>query len=768
MSSPVKSVYSSSACNRSPNVLDWNKNNIICYGSCNGIELYKYEKGSGGSHLQTLVGHKKIVTSVHWIKKSDNSFENELISTSADSSAVIWTSYGLEFSLSSSLTGHSNVVRNATGIYLSEGTNNDLLIATVSMDSSLKLWTRRHNTVTCTQTISFNNGFGLDVKFAVLNYGSDLIMLVGADDAKIHIFVQNNLGQFTAAAKLDGHADWIQSLDIAKDPNDTSAVMLASASQDYHIRIWKISTILSEVPEQDLEASRLLKTDEILFAGDTGQTYCVTLESILPHENWVYSARWFCNKNMSDTGEENVLLLLLTASMDKTMIIWEASTSTSLWMEKVCVGEVGGNTLGFYGGVFSPCGEIIVGHGFQGAIHVWEFHKEEGSWQPGFPFGGHYSSVQDIDWDPDGEYLLSCSYDQTTRLHAPYVNNGKISWHEISRPQIHGYDMVCLSVLDRFRFVSGGDEKVLRVFEAPRNFAETLEKIAKVDTSVYLKNKLAEGATVPSLGLSNKAVFQQDLEKANPCDQGGSNRNFKDLYPDVYYTPTHLTAPPTEETLLQNTLWPEVQKLYGHPYEVFTVTSNHSKTLIASACKASKVEHAGIILWSTSTWRQVATLLFHNLTVTQMEFSPDDKYLLSVSRDRMWAVYCHFPHESPPYRKIASLDKKSGVHSRIIWSCSWSFDSLYFVTASRDRKVAVWEKNNSSEGISISLCLQPLEVEDSATAVTFAPCFTLNNKYLIAIGLENGCIVLTSWNSIEGWSIFRRLQQNIAHHLTIN
>lgn len=44
-------------------------------------------------------------------------------------------------------------------------------------------------------------------------------------------------------------------------------------------------------------------------------------------------------------------------------------------------------------------------------------------------------------------------------------------------------------------------------------------------------------------------------------------------------------APPTEEMLIQNTLWPEVQKLYGHPYEVFTVAANNSGTLIASACK---------------------------------------------------------------------------------------------------------------------------------------------------------------------------------------
>ena len=38
---------------------------------------------------------------------------------------------------------------------------------------------------------------------------------------------------------------------------------------------------------------------------------------------------------------------------------------------QVRVGEVGGTTLGFYGGVFSPDGRSILGHGYQGGFHLW-------------------------------------------------------------------------------------------------------------------------------------------------------------------------------------------------------------------------------------------------------------------------------------------------------------------------------------------------------------------------------------------------------------
>lgn len=55
--------------------------------------------------------------------------------------------------------------------------------------------------------------------------------------------------------------------------------------------------------------------------------------------------------------------------------------------------------------------------------------------------------------------------------------------------------------------------------------------------------------------------------------------------------------------------------------------------------QASKAEHAAILLWSTSTWKQLQALPCHSLTVTQMAFSPDSRLLLAVSRDRTWSLW---------------------------------------------------------------------------------------------------------------------------------
>jgi elongator complex protein 2 len=48
---------------------------------------------------------------------------------------------------------------------------------------------------------------------------------------------------------------------------------------------------------------------------------------------------------------------------------------------------------------------------------------------------------------------------------------------EIARPQIHGYDLTCLTPISGDRLVSGAEEKVVRIFEAPTLFHDVLAAI---------------------------------------------------------------------------------------------------------------------------------------------------------------------------------------------------------------------------------------------------------------------------------------------------
>ena len=78
--------------------------------------------------------------------------------------------------------------------------------------------------------------------------------------------------------------------------------------------------------------------------------------------------------------------------------------------------------------------------------------------------------------------------------------------------------------------------------------------------------------------------------------------------------PVFITRPPFEEELLQSTLWPEIQKLYGHGNYTFCVTSSPSGDLLATAVRAkSDPEQATIRLWDTNTWK-VFQLLTNSLS----------------------------------------------------------------------------------------------------------------------------------------------------------
>ena len=57
-----------------------------------------------------------------------------------------------------------------------------------------------------------------------------------------------------------------------------------------------------------------------------------------------------------------------------------------------------------------------------------------------------------------------------------------MTWHELARPQVHGYDMACIAVLSRYRFASGAEEKVIRAFQAPVNFVNNFHRICKIQS----------------------------------------------------------------------------------------------------------------------------------------------------------------------------------------------------------------------------------------------------------------------------------------------
>ncbi|XP_028908873.1 elongator complex protein 2 isoform X1 [Ornithorhynchus anatinus] len=755
---------------------------LLALATCRSVVLYEPQIGVV---VGTLNGHTDRVNCVQWVHRKDGTPETELVSGGSDKQLILWELQNNQLVNVVHFKGHSDAVCAIDAVYQKGGPGEEfkLLIVSAASDSTVRIWCKDGSEAKCLQTLQFGQGFILDVSLSFLP-GTDVpILACGGDDSKIILYVQQS-GQFQKTILLDGHDDWIKGVEWADCDGN---LFLASCAQDCLIRIWKlyIKSASSEIRGDDV-----LKLKESTFTlknENAEKTFAIALETVLAgHENWVNAVHW--QPAGYKDGRMQQQLRLLSASMDKTMILWAPDEESGLWLEQVRVGEVGGNTLGFYDCQFSPDASMILAHAFHGALHLWKQNAAKPrEWTPGIVISGHFNSVQDLMWDPEGEFIITVGTDQTTRLFAPWKRNkqAQVTWHELARPQVHGFDMKCLAMIGRFQFVTGADEKVLRVFAAPRNFVENFHNITGLLVGEQLCKPdmgLPECATVPALGLSNKAIFREDIASQSDDEEeifiSGYNQ-----YRQINFQTFSLTEPPTEDHLLQNTLWPEVQKLYGHGYEMFCVACNNSNTVVASACKAAKKEHAAIILWNTTSWKQLQSLVFHSLTVTQLAFSPDDKFLLAVSRDRNWSLWKKLDETSSQSESTFSLyactNKNTTGHSRIIWSCDWSPDSKYFFTGSRDKKVIVWgtcsadalSGDKGSEGL--GPCSSVLDAGDAVTALSVNRTCTLEGRDIVAVGLECGKILVYTWKAtdqkspLNDWIKCVETNQSQSHTLTV-
>jgi elongator complex protein 2 len=512
------------------------------------------------------------------------------------------------------------------------------------------------------------------------------------DIIQLYVLDSEKSSDFKLQATLSGHEGWIRSLEFTQESFDPhSDLILSSASQDKYIRLWRIHQG-KELPVAAASADpsmgafmpgKSLSNRAHRFHAQ-GLDFSATFEALLfGHEDWIYSTKWRA------VGKR---LQLLSASADNSLAIWEPDAATGVWVIIARMGEISsekgsttatGSTGGFWTGLWSPAGETVVCLGRTGSWRLWDYHGPEDRWIQSVGISGHTQAVTGIAWAKDGSYLLSTSADQTTRLHARWQRAGRSSWHEMARPQIHGYDLNCIDALGSSQFVSGADEKLLRVFREPKAVANLLEALCGISGGEI--EDMPDAANMPVLGLSNKAIEAGDEGEGaiDAATAGTSTAALVTADPSAIPKATlEITHPPLEDQLSRHTLWPETEKLYGHGYEISALASSHDGTLVATACKASSIDHAVIRLFETRTWHEVKPpLMAHALTIARLRFSRDDGRLLSIGRDRQWAVFQRGESESgggsgvdpPPYTLLAK-DPKG--HARMILDAAWAPSGL--------------------------------------------------------------------------------------------
>lgn len=722
--------------NKQAYVADYNQENgEVAFGASNNVALWNPLSTSHKGVHDTLKQHTKEVIGVKFIQGTPY-----FVSVAEDGLICVWKKGANKYDLHQKIEFHTHSVTCLTVF-------GDYMFATGSADGYIALWGLDKDPQEFKQLHSFKvkfNYYPLTLAIQDVDNAGNHILAVGGTTSQLLIYAfqyeNNAISGFEQSAVMTGHEDWIKSLSFVTLDKHKS-YLLASGCQDRYIRLWKLrlNDTIDDSDEDELKLT-LLSNKQYKFDLKGGRAAFNFEALIMGHDDWITGLQWHPSYT-NDIGEKK--LQLLSSSADTGLMVWEMDEDSGIWC---CVNRLGelsikgastatGSSGGFWSCLWfydkSSGSQYILANGKTGSFRVYRSIDEEAkTFESTLGITGPIKEVTDLVWAKSGDYFTATSLDQTARLFAPWARNRQHrTWHEFARPQIHGYDMICIDNITSTKYVSGGDEKILRVFEMTNSINKLLKNLCDINIDIDTANeRLPEAASLPVLGLSNKAG--NDTEEADKPEE--------EEVEETEDTLGSLEIPPLEDHLQRYTLFPEIEKLYGHGYEITCCATSPSGTLIASACRSNSAKHAVIRLFNVSKDLQQCeeTLPGHTLTITSLEFSPDGQYLLSVSRDRSFVLWKVTNEEEGKFELVQIKEK---AHTRIIWDCSW-VQNNYFVTGSRDKQVKLWEVKDKVVELASSI-----KLTDAITSVASYQAHLLNgNRAIVAVGLESGGIQILS------------------------
>lgn len=720
--------------------------NLVAYGAHETIALWNpFAKDKKGVY-HTLKKHTQEVTCVRFLPGS-----NFLVTAGEDGQVNIWKndspgSENPDFSLQQTL-GEENCSVTCMSVL------NDKVFVTGNSNGDVCFYQRKGDEFELAHSFAVKfNFYPLTLCLQYIN-GAYLLMVGGtSNDLFVYKAPEEDLTNVELCATIKGHEDWVKTLAFTTE-KEGSDYLLASGSQDRYIRLWRLR-LNDSIDDSDEDETKLvlLSNKQYKFALGSGRAAFSFDALIMGHDDWVSGLQW--HPAASDGSRK---LQLLSLSADTALMIWEMDHDSGIWVCVTRLGEMsikGASTATGSSGGFWSClwfknpqsdEQMILANGKTGAIRAYHSvcsDDGEVSWETTLGTTGAVKEVKDVIWSKGGDYLFLTSLDQTTRLFAPWVKNrplnssDAITWHEFARPQIHGYDMICIDNIDLTKFVSGGDEKVLRVFEMTQSISELLHKFCNINFGSNQHEALPEAASLPVLGLSNKAA-NEELTAGEAQQRQEDSENQQVTVKDKLDPLEGLTSPPLEDFLQRHTLFPEIEKLYGHGYELTCCATSPSGALIASACRSNNARHAVVRIFNVNKDYLLAedVLKGHNLTITSLEFSADGRYLAAVSRDRQISLWKVEDEENAKFGLVHLAEK---AHARIVWDSSWAplTDAGHFlVTGSRDKSVKLWKVSDDSVSV-----VATLKTTDPVTSVSCYQKSLLKSMLLIAVGHESGAI----------------------------
>lgn len=466
--------------------------------------------------------------------------------------------------------------------------------------------------------INFQNNIKTEIPVAFIISSIafiDSYLIVGTITGILYIYTISS-GSLILKETIEAHSDLIKCI------KKSESNLFATCSQDYNIKIWKLEN----------QAFSLIQT-------------------LNGHSDWVNSLFW----NEST---------LFSASSDKTIRIWEKNPNQSSSDAEsnfyICTDILGAASEVLNVSILN---ETLLAQLKTGGID--KIQRNE------YFISGHLNEINDLDWNLN--MLITCSLDKTSRIFL----DGK----EFARPQTHGFSLTSIKFLrtENLRFISSGQETILRVYEATQDFIEKCRDVEDPETNQMIltllqnKDSYCMSAYLSELNLTNEISEE-------PVDEELSEN----------YLSTHVFR--------------EFKKIYGHFFEIKDIAVCSS--LILSCNRSATKKFAGLFVW-TINGEKMQYLEEHELGIQKIAISPNEKHALTVGRDKLVCLY------SIENQKLSCISKFY-EHKRIVFDCGFSRDSKYFATCSRDGNIILYDINQCKN-------IKHFEFNFEVTSLSFSP-----------------------------------------------